>query len=172
MFKGLSFFWAVGLNSGLQILSKPCCKCAVTHNFAVPFTEHRRRRCSINQMANEHFVTVQLPRHILLFWNPMDCSPPGLSVHGISQARILEWVTISFSRGFSRLRDWTHISCIDRQILYHWTTRPAALAPNKRVILPCEALKPGSDLSSLAMKVLVTSSSNRRLFCLHWKSVV
>ena len=33
--------------------------------------------------------------------NPMDCSPPGSSVHGISQARILEWVSISFSRGSS-----------------------------------------------------------------------
>ena len=35
----------------------------------------------------------------LTFGNPMDCSPPGSSVHGISQARILEWVAISFSRG-------------------------------------------------------------------------
>ena len=33
--------------------------------------------------------------------NPMDCSPPGSSVHGISQARLLEWVTISFPRGCS-----------------------------------------------------------------------
>ena len=54
--------------------------------------------------------------------NPMVCSPPGSSVHGISQARILEWVTISFSRGSSRPRDWTCISCIGKQILYHWAT--------------------------------------------------
>ena len=38
---------------------------------------------------------------------PMDCSPPGPSVHGISQARILEWVDVSFSRGFSLPRDQT-----------------------------------------------------------------
>ena len=38
---------------------------------------------------------------ILLFCDPIDCSPPGSSVHGISQARILEWVAISFSRGSS-----------------------------------------------------------------------
>ena len=44
------------------------------------------------------------------FCNPMDCSPPGSSVHGISQARILEWVAISFSRKSSQPRDWTHIS--------------------------------------------------------------
>ena len=42
----------------------------------------------------------------------MVCSPPGLSVHGISQARILEWVGISFSRGSSPPRDKTHISCL------------------------------------------------------------
>ena len=43
--------------------------------------------------------------------NPMDCHPPGSSVHGISQARILEWVAISSSRGSSQPRDGTHISC-------------------------------------------------------------
>ena len=47
----------------------------------------------------------------------MDCSPPGSSVHGISQARILEWVAISFSRGSSRPRDGTYVSCIGRQML-------------------------------------------------------
>ena len=50
--------------------------------------------------------------------DPLDCSLPGSSVHGISQARILEWVGISFSRGSSWLRDWTHIFCIGRQIPY------------------------------------------------------
>ena len=56
---------------------------------------------------------------------PMDCSPPGPSAHGISQARILEWVTISFFRGSSQPRDWTHVSCIFRQILYLSATREA-----------------------------------------------
>ena len=42
----------------------------------------------------------------------MDCSPPGSSVHGISQARMLEWVAISFSRGSSQPRDWTWVSHI------------------------------------------------------------
>ena len=57
--------------------------------------------------------------------DPMDCSPPGSSVHGIFQARTLEWVAISYSRGYSQLRDRTCVSCvsyIDRQILYHWAT--------------------------------------------------
>ena len=44
--------------------------------------------------------------------NPMDCSLPGSSLHGILQARVLEWVAISFSRGSSRPRDQTRVSCI------------------------------------------------------------
>ena len=44
--------------------------------------------------------------------DPMDCSPPGSPVHGISQARILKWVASSFSRGSSRSRDRTRVSCI------------------------------------------------------------
>ena len=50
----------------------------------------------------------------------MDCSLPGSSVHGILQAKILEWVAISFSRGSSWPRDQTRVSCIGRRILYHW----------------------------------------------------
>ena len=52
----------------------------------------------------------------------MDCSLPGSSVHGIFQARILEWVAISSSKGSSWSRDGTHvfcISCTGRPILYH-----------------------------------------------------
>ena len=51
----------------------------------------------------------------------MDYGPPGSSVHGISQARILEWVAMSSSRGSSRPRDRTHVSyvsCVGRQVLY------------------------------------------------------
>ena len=52
----------------------------------------------------------------------MDCSPPGSSVHGILQARILEWVAVPSSRGPYWL-DWTWVcwvSCIGRRVLYHW----------------------------------------------------
>ena len=51
----------------------------------------------------------------------MDCSLPGFSVHGIFQARVLEWVAIAFSRGSSQPRDQTHISYISsigRWVLY------------------------------------------------------
>ena len=55
--------------------------------------------------------------------DPMDCIPPGSSVHGISQARILEWVAISFSRGSSPPRDGTWVSCIAGRVFTVWATR-------------------------------------------------
>ena len=54
--------------------------------------------------------------------DPMDCSLPGSSAHGILQARILEWVAMPSSRRSSPPRDQTHvsyISCIGRRVLYH-----------------------------------------------------
>ena len=62
----------------------------------------------------------------------MDCSLPGSSVHGIFQARILEWVAISYSRGPFKPRDWTHFSCVSyigRRILYHCATWQAPFWP-------------------------------------------
>ena len=44
--------------------------------------------------------------------DPVDCGPPGSSVHGILQARLLEWVAILFCRGSSQPRDRTQVSCI------------------------------------------------------------
>ena len=57
--------------------------------------------------------------------NPMNCSLPGSSVRGVFQAKILEWVTISSSRGSFWPRNWAHISCVSctvRWLLYHCTT--------------------------------------------------
>ena len=76
---------------------------------------------------------------------PMDCSS---SVHGISQARILEWVAISFSRGSSWPRSWTHISCIScmgRWVVYHWATWEASTVwgHSKKMVVD----EPGSRLS-------------------------
>ena len=61
----------------------------------------------------------------IVLCNPVDCSPPGFLVHGISQARILEWVAISFSRRSSPPRDWTWVSCIAGRFFTIWTTREA-----------------------------------------------
>ena len=89
---------------------------------------------SIHSMTRSHRVLTMLRHYSLLLsvtkssptlFIPLDCSPPGSSVHGISQAGILQWIAISFSRGSSWLRDWMHISCTGRWILYHWATREA-----------------------------------------------
>ena len=58
----------------------------------------------------------------LTLCDPMDCSPPGSSVHGISHARILEWVAISSTRRSSQPRDWTCISCLAGRFFF--TTGP------------------------------------------------
>ena len=57
--------------------------------------------------------------------DPIDCSLPGFSVHGIFQARILEWVAVSFSRGSSQPRDWTQVSRIAGRCFTIWATREA-----------------------------------------------
>ena len=57
--------------------------------------------------------------------DPMDCSLPGSSVHGILQARIPEWVAISFSRGSSRPRNQTRVSCIAGRFFTNWAMREA-----------------------------------------------
>ena len=56
--------------------------------------------------------------------NPMNCSPPGSSIHGIFQARILEWVAPPFSRGSSWTRDQTWVSHLSGRFFTIWTTKP------------------------------------------------
>ena len=57
-------------------------------------------------------VKVLVAQPYLTLCDPMDCSPPGSSVHGILQGRIPEWVTIPFSRGSSQPRDQIQVSYI------------------------------------------------------------
>ena len=86
--------------------------------------------CSVAQLC----LTLCMPGFPVLHYlpelgqtscDPMDYSPPGSSVHGVFQARMLEWVAISSSRGSSRTRDRTWVSCTGQWIHYHWTTREA-----------------------------------------------
>ena len=55
---------------------------------------------------------------------PTHCSPMDYTVHGILQARILEWLAFFFPRGFSQPRDWTQVSCIAGRFFTNWTTAP------------------------------------------------
>ena len=102
------------------------------------------------------------------FRNPMDCSWPGSSVCGISQASIVEWVAIFFSRGSSWLRDWTCVSCIScigRQILHHWDTWDALSNDANNQI--SSQKNRGIDVFHL---VLILSGNNHLLIKAHlWK---
>ena len=71
------------------------------------------------QNFNTAMVKVLVTWLCLTLCKPMNCSPPGSSVHGILQAGTLEWVAISSSRGSSRPRDQIYISCNGRWIHYH-----------------------------------------------------
>ena len=67
-------------------------------------------------------MCAQSLKSCLTLWDPMDCSPPTSSVHGILQARILQWVAMSFSRGSSWPRGQTCISCITGGFFTVWAT--------------------------------------------------
>ena len=77
-------------------------------------------------------VKVLVAPSCLTLCHPPDCSPSGSSAHGILQARVLEWVAISFSRGSFRPRDGTSVSCIADKFFTVWTTKEEA--PGKYVL--------------------------------------
>ena len=88
--------------------------------YSLAFTTKQADLCALKNP--EKIVRAKLLQLCLTLWDPMDHSPPGSSVHGILQSRILEWVAISSSKGISWPRDWalfSFVSCIGRWVLYH-----------------------------------------------------
>ena len=67
----------------------------------------------------------EVAQSCLTLCHPVDCSLAGSSLHGILQARVLEWVAISFSRVSSQPRDQTRVSCIVGRCFNLWATREA-----------------------------------------------
>ena len=128
-------------NSDRRLGQRKCCRGSSmpTLHMSVPFKPenavctHMEASSSLStSLLISTCMHAQLLSHVW-FCNPTDCSLPGSSVCGISQARILEWVAISFFRGSSRLRDQSHVFCVSssgRQILYHWATWEAQKALN------------------------------------------
>ena len=90
----------------------------------------------------------------------MDCSPPGSSVHGILQARILECGAISFSRASSWPRDWTYVFCTGRQILYYRTTWEARDMGTSLQCSLCVPVLHGSPLKSTCFGWIQTCSQS------------
>ena len=66
--------------------------------------------------------------------DPVGCSPPGSSIHGIFQARVLEWAAIAFSRGSSQPRDRTRVSCIAGRYLPTCATREVYTVAQKGLL--------------------------------------
>ena len=83
-----------------------------------PVSQHNQRT-SETQSESESEVAQSCPT----LCDPMDCSLPGSSVHGMFQARLLEWVALSFSRRSPRPRDWTRVSHIVGRRFTVWATR-------------------------------------------------
>ena len=73
----------------------------------------------------------EVPQSCSTLCDPMDCSLPASSIHGIFQARVLEWVAISFFRRSSQPRDWTQVSCIAGRFFTVWVTREAHMVPQQ-----------------------------------------
>ena len=81
------------------------------------------------QLHSSHMLVKwsEVARSCSTLYDPVDCSLPGSSLHGILQARTLEWVTISFSRGSSQLRDQTPVSHIAGRRFNLWATRDSKM---------------------------------------------
>ena len=90
--------------------------------------EVEQRRCWV-LYAGLLIIKGKVAQSCLTLCDSMDCSLPGFSGHGILQARVLEWVAISFSRGSSWPRDPTWVSRIAGRRFTHWATREALRDP-------------------------------------------
>ena len=96
----------------------------------------------------------------LTLCDPMDCSLPGFSVHGLFQSGTLEWVAISFSRGSSPPRDWTWISCIAGRFFTNWATRtPQSLDPLNVLVLKLVLTEPPATSPSQLHVLLQVSAT-------------
>ena len=80
------------------------------------------QQVTVDYLSYTWKVKVSVAQSCPTLCNPMDHRPPGSSVHGILQTRILEWVVTAFSRGSSWPRDWTQLSCIAGGFFTVWAT--------------------------------------------------
>ena len=131
-------FWPCGMWN-LRILVplqgvRPTCPCIGRQSL-----NHKTAR-EVPLLKSEIFISTLLclvAQSCLTLCNPVDCSLPGSSVHGVLQARILEWVPMPSSRGSSQPRDGTCSSCsscFSRWILYHCATWEAHVHPGGIII--------------------------------------
>ena len=94
-----------------------------------PLGHHNTSLSFLCYRAVSHCVGVLVAKSCLTLCDPMDCSLPGSSVHGILQKRILEWVAVPFSRGSSWPWDSTQVSWIADRFFTIWATKEAQYVP-------------------------------------------
>ena len=105
-------------------------------------------------LLNNDYITVKVKvKSCPTLCNPMACSLPGFLVHGIFQARILEWVTISFSRRSSWPRNWTCVSSIVGRRFAVWATREVSWMSKSKQLLLTKGL------------CVILSSMNNEIIC-------
>ena len=108
-------------NIKIIIIIKHCCFLG-SYCFAISHNDHCVDDfCSL--MNHSHIVVVIKSLSRVWLLQPMDCSLPCSSIHGFLQARILEWVAVSFSRGSSQPRNRTQVSCIAGRFFTNWAMR-------------------------------------------------
>ena len=106
--------WQKGPNSSPQQLTTTCCTINTSKVGWIGLQSF---------VSSTIFICESVSHSVLSDCDPINCSTPGSSVHGILQERILKWLAIPFSRGSSWSRDWTWISCIAGRFFTVWTTR-------------------------------------------------
>ena len=112
-----------------------------------------------------HMCVCWVVRSCPTLCDPVECSPPGSSVPGISQTRILKWVAITFPRGSSRPRDQTRVSHVAGRVFTIWASEQTLPVGKKRSKLKCLShttshlyLEPQTDI----IKVLFDASWQSR----------
>ena len=96
-----------------------------TNSWSVKRFQLRNRNLKIDVIRDIWIVKVVITQSFLTLCNPMNCSPPGSSAHGIFQARILEGVAIPVSRGSARPRGRAWVFFIAGRFFTNWATREA-----------------------------------------------
>ena len=103
-------------NAGAQLWSLVRKIDSTCYNWKIPHVSTKTQESQINQSSS-----VAQSRPTLC--DPMDCNSPSSSIHGIIQARILEWVTMPISRGSSQPKDWIQVSLIAGGFFTTWGTK-------------------------------------------------
>ena len=123
------------------------------------FTPKKKNPCMYVQ------ILLLVTQSCLTLCDPMDCSPSGSSVHGILQARILEWVAIPFSRGCSWYWDWAWVSCTAGRFFTVWATHQI-ICTNK--LFPTQWLNWGLMSPALAGRFFTTDQPGKPLYNVYY----